>query len=362
MTQLDTSPMDAAGLDAWLAAGGRRLRELEVLPGDLSPRRYARLTLADGASAILASYPAEPAGGANGCERFLASSAILEGAGVRVPRLLAVDCRRGWMLLEDLGPRTLADLGELPWTGPTGLAAYFAEALAHGRRIAGLPDAAVASLNPPLGRELLARELGQTWDVFLAPNGLTGEPPLAAALRRALDEVCERLAAEPPVPCHRDFMARNLMPLPEAPGLAVLDHQDLRLGPPLYDLASLLNDTLFPPAAVEEELLAVALGAADRELYHRAAAQRALKAVGTYAAFARRGAVRHLPLIPPTLERGLGHLARIPEGEPVAAALAELWRPALGAGPHGSARLAPEDPLENRTCPTSAFPSSSSSS
>ena len=83
------------------------------------------------------------------------------------------------------------------------------------------------------------------------------DPALAAALRAALDTLCASLGDEPPVPCHRDFMVRNLMPLPNG-ALVVLDHQDLRLGPPLYDLASLLNDTLFPPPAAEEALLAKA--------------------------------------------------------------------------------------------------------
>ena len=47
-------------------------------------------------------------------------------------------------------------------------------------------------------------------------------------------------------------------------------------------------------ATIEEELLALAPGA-DREGYHRAAAQRTLKAVGTYTKFSLRGAHRHLP-------------------------------------------------------------------
>jgi aminoglycoside/choline kinase family phosphotransferase len=117
--------------------------------------------------------------------------------------------------------------------------------------------------------------------------------------------------------------------------VGVLDHQDLRLGPPAYDLASLLNDTLFPPPAVEAELLRrAAPSAAARERYHRAAAQRTLKAVGTYAAFARRGMERHLPLISPTLGRGLAHLARTPEGAPLAPDLERLWRPVLGGVAH----------------------------
>ena len=63
--------------------------------------------------------------------------------------------------------------------------------------------------------------------------------------------------------------------------------------------------------------------------YHRAAAQRTLKAVGTYTSFALRGADRHLPLVPPTLERCLAHLARVPEGAPLVADLAEAWAPVL---------------------------------
>jgi hypothetical protein len=174
---------------------------------------------------------------------------------------------------------------------------------------------------------MLRRELTQTWDLFLEPRGLLADADLALDLHAALDVLCATLGGEPPVPCHRDFMVRNLMPLPGGE-LAVLDHQDLRLGPPLYDAASLLNDTLFPPAEAEEALVAAMISGAgpdDRVRYQRAAAQRTLKAVGTYASFARRGAIRHLPLIPPTLLRFVRNFSRLPEGEPLAARLAAAW-------------------------------------
>ena len=259
-------------------------REIQPLPGDVSPRRYYRVVLTDGATAILANYPEEVRAT---CPRFLRTTEILDGAGVRVPRVLAGDCAEGWMLVEDLGPRTLGEWGRgLPRSE---LAGYFEHALGIADRISRLPAAEVAGLNPVLDSDLLARELAQTWDLFLEPQGLVRDAGLAAELRAALDAVCQRLGAEPPVPCHRDFMVRNLMPLPDGT-LVVLDHQDLRLGPPFYDLASLLNDTLFPPIEAEEALLAAALpSAADRTRYHRTAAQRTLKAVGTYAKFAQIG-------------------------------------------------------------------------
>lgn len=324
-----SEPIEAAAgpaeMEAWLASAGRGVREIQPLTGDVSPRRYFRVQLDDGAFAILATYPPEVHGV---CPRFLWTTEILGRAGVRVPAVLASDCEAGWMLVEDLGLRTLGEWGVgRPWSE---LAGYFEHAREIADRIARLPVDGLAELNPRLGAELLQKELKQTWDLYLEPEGLLRDAELAVDLRAALDTLCETLGAEPPVPCHRDFMVRNLMPLPGGAELAVLDHQDLRLGPPLYDLASLLNDTLFPPPEAEEELLA----AADRGGYHRAAAQRTLKAVGTYASFARRGATRHLPLIPPTLSRFLEHFARIPEGAGLAARLREAWSPALEPSRH----------------------------
>jgi aminoglycoside/choline kinase family phosphotransferase len=322
--------------ETWLSGLGRPVQRIDHLPGDVSPRRYARVLFADGGSAVLATYPPEVRAT---CPLFLRTTGLLTGAGVPVPRVLAEDCAAGIMLLEDLGPRTLADARDRPWAE---LTLYFERALELAQRIAGLPEAEVAPLNPPLAAAALRRELAQTWDLFLVPRALTGDAAFAAALSAALDEVCERLGAGPLVPCHRDFMSRNLMPLAldgddQAGGLAVLDHQDLRLGPAAYDLASLLNDTLFPPQEVEEGLLEKIgrigrigpIGRITRTDYHRAAAQRTLKAVGTYTSFALRGADRHLPLIAPTLGRCVAHLARIPEGEALAGELGRLWAPVL---------------------------------
>jgi aminoglycoside/choline kinase family phosphotransferase len=314
MTQ-PIEPIQAEGL----AAAGIPPLEIQPLAGDVSPRRYSRVVLAGGGGAILATYPPEIG---ETCLRFLRTTWILDDAGVRVPRILASDCSSGWMLLEDLGSQTLGEWGRgRPWSE---LAPWFAAALGVAERIARLPLESLGNRNPPLGTKLLRRELAQTWDLFLEPRDLV-DGDGGTDLRAALDTLCTALGAEPPVPCHRDFMVRNLMPLP-AGELAVLDHQDLRLGPPLYDAASLLNDTLFPPAEAEEALLAaVAPTPADRVRYHRAAAQRTLKAVGTYASFARRGATRHLPLIPPTLARFVKNFSQIPEGEPLAARLAADW-------------------------------------
>jgi aminoglycoside/choline kinase family phosphotransferase len=325
---MERAEQEREALGEWLAGVGFRLRESRPLPGDVSPRRYTRLTAEDGGTAILASYPAEVSAA---CCRFVQTTEILDAAGVRVPRVLAADCGRGWMLLEDLGELTLADLRGRPWSE---LGAYFQDAAAMAVRIAALPPDAVRALNPPLDGALLARELAQTRQLFLVPRGLL--PPAAGStpLDDALDELCRALGGDRLVPCHRDFMARNLMPR-AAGRVAILDHQDLRLGPPAYDLASLFNDTLFPPAEVERRLLDAALPGGEARAdaavrYHRAAAQRTLKAVGSYAAFAQRGSDRHLPLIGPTLRRFLHHFGSVPEGKALAPGLERAWASVLG--------------------------------
>lgn len=324
---LTATPWSDPELLAWLAAAGcGEAPPLWPLPGDVSPRRYARVTVRTGDTAILAVYPA---GTHAVLERFLASTTILAAAGVRVPRVLDVEVTRGWVLQEDLGERTLYDLRERPWEE---LAPWLDAAALSAARVAALPLAQVAALgSPPLDAGLLARELATTFEDLLLPRRLVA-PEEEAELRSALDELCARLGAAPPVACHRDFMARNLVPLPGFE-IGVLDHQDLRAGPRWYDLASLANDSLFVPEPLAERWLTAAPTAGrGRTDYHRAAAQRGLKAAGTFARFAARGVPRHLPLIAPTLERALEHLALTPEGAQAAVRLAPRWKRLLRGG------------------------------
>lgn len=307
----------------WLATAGHRLLEVHPMPGDVSTRRYFRLGL-DSGTAVLATYPP---GQEAVCQRFAVTSELLGSVGVRVPRLLITDCGRSWCLVEDLGRQTLHEWGE--GRGWDELAPWYRRVVAPTRAIAGLPAERIAGLCPPLDRELLETELDKTWQTFLAPRGLADEGSGADRLRGALSALCGAIAAAPAVPCHRDLTPRNLVPLADGE-VAFLDHQDLRMGPPLYDLASLLNDTLFPPPELEDELLAAAgLTPGQRVDYHRVAAQRTLKAVGSYAGAALQGKTRRLALIPSTLAKALVHLAAAPETADLAPSLGERWRPTL---------------------------------
>ena len=321
-------------LSAWLGEANLSVSGIEALTGDVSRRRYYRVSSSDGETSIAVYYPLDlrPV-----CSRFLATSTLLSQSGVRVPRVLKADCDRGVMILEDLGSRAFYDLAGEPWDS---LRPLYLAALELIGLIQALPLTQVAQLNPALDGSALRAELELCWSDLLDREQVSGPAALRSRLEEALDELCGRLDVMPLVPCHRDFMARNLLLDRKSTELVVIDHQDLRPGPRFYDLASLLNDSLFPPPEVERPLRTRAVtGKSEILEYRRCVVQRALKASHTYVKFARLGDPRHLPLVRPTLARAAYQLARLPEGGPFVRMLAENWRrsrPEMVAGAAGS--------------------------
>ena len=298
----------AGELLRWLRNRGVTAQKCIPLTGDVSPRRYFRVKTATDQNYVLAYYPVDlrPV-----CLLYSQTTTILASAAIRVPTILAEDCDAGLMLLEDVGAKTLYQFSNEPWNT---IVQHFDEAVAILKRIEEIPAEVVSPLNPILGEHRLSAEITQTIDLFLKSALDTADQGLTREFCLRLMEICSELGSGELVPCHRDFMARNLVPLEVQGQLAVLDHQDLTLGPAYYDLASLLNDSLFPPLLYEAGLLRrLGLGPNQRTQYHRAAAQRTLKALGTYQAFANRGFEQHLPLVPKTLGRALHHLEKLPE-------------------------------------------------
>lgn len=265
---------------------------------------------------ILAVYPPED----DACRRFLASHELLARIGVSRPEILARSCSEGWMLLEDVGEKTwYEERVERPW--PTCRPLY-ERAVDIALAFRKLPRGAVAALNPPLDASALENELRLTWDALLVPEGLAGTGAVATAFRDGLTALCERLGSERAVPAHRDFMVRNLVV--RGRRLVVLDHQDVRLAPPAYDLASLFNDSLFPPADETREMALRALEA-DASSYRRAVVQRCLKAAGSYRRASGRGQSARDALIRPTLARAWAELRHLPELAAVHEDLSPVW-------------------------------------
>lgn len=199
--------------------------------GDASNRRYFRLQWPGPTAIVLESPPATEKN-----REFLVMRQLLERSGVRVPKLLAVDLDRGFMLLEDLGDRLL--LGEL---GATTAEGHYARALAVLRQLAAVDPEALSAL-PVYDRALLAEEFSRfpAWFLqqLLGMELSDAEVHLLAELDGLL---IGSALAQPQVLVHRDFHSRNLMSLPGGE-LAVIDFQDAVVGPVTYDPVSLLKD------------------------------------------------------------------------------------------------------------------------
>ncbi|MFT4178635.1 MAG: phosphotransferase [Thermomonas sp.] len=235
-------PRAAQRLDWTRAALGDAAAGLERASTDAGFRSYWRTTGAAPSRIVMDSPPDK-----EDVRPWLRVRDLLEAGGVRVPRVLARDVEAGLLLLEDLGGPTVAQVIDA------------ANADVH-------MDAAIAQLIrlqsltlpedfPAFGEALLQRDAGLFEDWFLHRHlGITLDCEDAERLQLAQRRLMDNALAQARVPTHRDYMPRNLMPVADGP--AVLDFQDMVLGPIAYDPVSLLRDAFlsWPEARVEDWL------------------------------------------------------------------------------------------------------------
>ncbi|HET7315593.1 aminoglycoside phosphotransferase family protein [Salinisphaera sp.] len=310
-----------AQLAAWFAARlGEGLR-WETVSTDASRRRYFRARRG-GASWIAVDAPPEY----ENVEAFVAVARLLRGAGLHAPRVLDHDARRGFMCLSDLGDRSyLAALDD-----------DNADAL-FGAAIGALLDWQSASrpgVLPAYDRATFAREMALFKQWYVAIElGHSLSARESARIDGAFDFILDRLAAQPPVYVHRDYMPRNLMICDPLPG--IIDFQDARYGPAAYDVASLFRDAFisWPATRIDGWV----------RHYWDGALGRGLPVAGDWATFcddiALTGAQRHLKI--------LGLFVRIArrDGKPRYAGDLERFRGYLRPVVAGFDELAPLAPF-----------------
>ncbi|MBA3772731.1 MAG: phosphotransferase [Ramlibacter sp.] len=202
---------------------------------DASFRRYLRIDAGSGSRIIMDAPPDK-----EDCSAFVQVAGLMGQAGLNVPRILEWERAAGFMLLDDLGARTMMDAIDSNEPAPNqGLYLRAVDALVAWQA------ASKPGVLPPYDEALLARELALFPDWYLARHRGV---PVEGRVRETLDSVfrliIERNLAPASVYVHRDFMPRNLMmPGDEAePRLGVLDFQDAVYGPVTYDIASLMRD------------------------------------------------------------------------------------------------------------------------
>jgi aminoglycoside/choline kinase family phosphotransferase len=207
-----------------------------------------------------------------------------------VSRIHEVAGDLGIVLLEDLGDLLLQDAVEGGISGERKAALYRQSVWMLVRlQVRGEEIGREGRPFGPLRIAFDARKFGDELSFFRVHflEGFSGRA-LSSAEREDLDSelgrVAEALASQPYALCHRDYHARNLIVCGDE--IAVIDHQDARMGPRCYDVASLLNDSYVShePSLVREmkNLFAGETGTDVEAEYDLAALQRNLKALGTF--------------------------------------------------------------------------------
>lgn len=321
--------------------------EAVAMPGGASTRQYFRLTLADGKSAVAMFVPeggkAEEVQKDHGGTRwpFLEVRDLLAEHGVDVPLVLAEDTTHGWLLIEDLGDETLANWLLKNPGDREGLYRKAVQDLARAQTgLASLPKGSVVA-SREFDFDLLRWEIEHFREWGLDARGKSLSADDVPAWNRLADRLAHRIADMPQGFVHRDYQSRNIMVVPGADGhrLVWIDFQDALLGPRVYDLVALLNDSYqeFDRAFVESRLgdYAGVAGIADAGALHAefdlVTVQRKLKDAGRFVFIDRqKGNPSFLRFVEPTIKKVGSALARLAPTDPEMAELRALLARTLG--------------------------------
>jgi hypothetical protein len=224
---------------------------IEWLPGALTLRRFARITLREPAGATAVArieMPEDPAGRPAGVAPEPPHEpirALLERAGLPVPRRLGGDPALGIDLLEDVGTLSLQNAaGAL---APAARADLYRDATEWVPRIQAIaPAPGVAAFARSLDAALFAYKADLVARYGLTARGRAATPAEAAVVRDTFAWIAAQMAAAPQRLAHRDFQSANLYVREGAPRgarLRMLDIQGAFLAPPEYDLVCLLRDS-----------------------------------------------------------------------------------------------------------------------
>ena len=332
-------------LRRFLEATGYDKAARRPLAGDASTRSYERIERG-GTSVLLMNSPRRPDGPpvrdgkpysaiahlAEDVTPFIAMAQGLRDRDFSTPEIFATDRGTGLILLEDFGSEFIAAGSPSAPVEQRYEVAVDALLALHRQH---LPD--TLSVEPgtdytlphyDIDAMLIEVELLVDW--YLPRLGTTVTPAkrdvYVALWRDALTPAVEG----PRTWVLRDYHSPNLMWLPDRAGIkriGLLDFQDAMIGPPAYDLASLLQDARVDVAEMMEiALLSRYIRARVSEpgfdapafarLYATLSAQRASKILGIFSRLDRRDGkpqyLRHMPRVWAYLQRSLEHPALAP--------------------------------------------------
>jgi N-acetylmuramate 1-kinase len=330
----------ALGVARLLERAGWSDASRAFLQGDASIRAYERLTKPTGETAILMISPPRPDGPilrfgkpyaaiaklSPDIRAFIAVDEGLRSLGYSAPALIDYSVGEGLALIEDFGSTIIAQNG-----APD--SARYAPAIAlladlHGRELPpSLSTGEEPYELPVYDTEAMLVEVELVIDWY-APAIARVTPPSGARMQflAIWREILGPILADPTTWTLRDYHSPNLHWLADRQGLkrvGLIDFQDAVIGPPAYDVVSLLQDARVDVQEdLEMRLAALYMrrrAAADPAFdtkrfaaaYAATGAQRATKVLGLFARLDKRDHkpeyLRHLPRIERYLARNLAH-------------------------------------------------------
>jgi N-acetylmuramate 1-kinase len=315
----------------------------ERMPGDASTRSYARLFRGD-TPVILMNSPRRPDGPpvyngksysaavhlAEDVRPFVAIANGLRERSFSAPAIHHSDLDAGFLIIEDFGSEGFIEgdpprpIGERYEAGVDLLAQLHRDALPEMLPVAPHTTYAIPSFDV----DAMLVEISLMIEWYLPDRGVDPAQTPRAEFVGLWRDLLNKTSVGPKTWVLRDFHSPNLIWLADRSGIArvgILDFQDTVLGPPAYDVVSLLQDArLDVPEQLELTLLPRYIRARHRadntfdparfaESYAVMSAQRNTRLLGTFARLNRRDGkpqyLRHQPRIWTYLTRSLAHPA-----------------------------------------------------
>ena len=270
---------DQKEITNWLSKTiGNNSFNIEELRQEASDRKYYRIK-ADNVSYVLADNFDKTDQSAN----FLYASKILKNSSVNVPEVLAFSEDLRFLLLQDLGDKSLDTDNEFKDEK------ILEMALEQLSKIYFSDQDVLRSAT----KESLLIQTNSFID-FCKQNKLSNDE--LKALENLRNNLVQNLLNQQFIPTHNDFERRNLMMFEE--NLFVIDFQDLNMGPIGIDLASIMYEHSYeyPKALIdnllEKHLKDNGLNASSAELKDmimHALAHRSMRVVGTFNKYFKEG-------------------------------------------------------------------------
>ena len=270
---------DQKEITNWLSKTiGNNSFNIEELRQEASDRKYYRIK-ADNVSYVLADNFDKTDQSAN----FLYASKILKNSSVNVPEVLAFSEDLRFLLLQDLGDKSLDTDNEFKDQK------ILEMALEQLSKIYFSDQDVLRSAT----KESLLIQTNSFID-FCKENKLSNDE--LKALENLRNNLVQNLLNQQFIPTHNDFERRNLMMFEE--NLFVIDFQDLNMGPIGIDLASIMYEHSYEyPKVLIDDLLEKhlknnGLKASSEELKNmimHALAHRSMRIVGAFNKYFKEG-------------------------------------------------------------------------